>query len=798
MSAVSGRCGTWHPPGMSRTFRARRGATRILFGPGSWAELPAEARDLGVERALVVSTPGREADARRVAAGLAERAASVLAIAVEHVPAEVAERARRAAGEARADAVIAVGGGSAIGLGKAVALDTGARLIALPTTYSGSEMTSIYGITGQGEKRTGRDERVRAALVLYDPVETLRLPRAASIASMWNAMAHAVQALWTAHLDPAALLGAERGLGLLARSLLAPLDDLAVRADALEGAYLAGAAIDAAGTGLHHRICHVLGGALGLHHADSHAAVLPHMVAFNRAAAPEALAAVARALSAVDPVSALAGLAAASGAPDLARAGLSQTDIDRVVAAALASPVENPRPVDEPSLRALLAGALEPGPAPASPARPPAELRYHGSLGGTLSSEAVPGALPERQNTPRLCPLGLHPELLSGTPFTMRRAENTRAWMYRIQPSSTHGPMSLLPESRFGARFELAPAGRLRWRPQPLPSAPVDFLDGLATLGGHGAPGGAGYAVHLYAASASMERRSFQNADGDLLIVPQEGALDCQSELGWLRAAPGEVLIIPRGLAFAIHLEAAARGFVLEVWGSRIRLPERGPLGSNGLAEARHFRAPTAAFEDVPRPGYQRVFKLDGRLHAAASDRSPFDVVAWFGEHAPFVYDLMLFNAMGTVTFDHPDPSIHTVLTAPLDDHGRAIADFVVFRGRWEVSEHSLRPPYHHRNAASELNAVIRAASVDSGYQPGCCFLSPLLTPHGITSEVYDRVLDLPDEVADRPSRIPDESLWIMFESALPFRATRWALESPELDPDFLALFGPVRRRFEK
>lgn len=767
------------------TFQAQHVTTRILFGTGCWSALPHELARLAIERALLVATPRGEAEARAVAAALGTRSLGVLAIAAQHVPAEIAERARRAAAEAHADAVIAVGGGSAIGLGKAVALDGAARLVALPTTCSGSEMTSIYGITGGQEKRTGRDERVRAALVLYDPAAVATVPAAAWTASVWNAMAHAVQALWSADgLDPAAALAAERALQLLAGSLTD-----GDRAAALEGANLAGRALDAAGTGLHHRVCHVLGGMLGLVHASTHAALLPHMLRLNGASE-----AMARALGAVDPVAAIANLAAATGVEPVR---LPADAIERVVEAALATPAKSPRPVDAAALREVLRAASAPRPQPAPAARAPEELSFLSGFGATLSSEAVPGALPARQNTPKNCPLGLHPELLSGTPFTMRRAENTRAWMYRIQPSSTHGPLAPLPEGRFTCRFDSPLAERTRWNPLPLPGPGVDFLDGLVTLGGHGAPGGPGYAVHLYAASASMANRSLQDADGDLLLVPEHGTLDVQTELGWLRAAPGTVVVVPRGLAFAVHLpQAAARGYLLEVWGARIRLPERGPIGSNGLAETRHFLAPTAAYEDLARPGYQRIIKHEGRLFAAASETSPFDVVAWYGEHVPFSYDLMLFCPLGTVAFDHPDPSIHTVLTAPLDDHGRAIADFVVFRGRWEVSEHSLRPPFHHRNAASEVNGIIKVASVDSGYQPGCCFVTPLLTAHGITSSVYDRVLDLPDEVADRASRIPDDSLWIMFESALPFRATRWALEAPTLDPTFRQLFGPVRRRF--
>jgi homogentisate 1,2-dioxygenase len=778
---------------MTTTFTAQHASTRIVFGAGSWSALPDELARLGAERALLVSTPRGEGEARAVAAGLGGRARGVLAIAAQHVPAELADRARHAAAEARADVVVAVGGGSAIGLGKAVALDGTARLVALPTTCSGSEMTSIYGITGGKEKRTGRDDRVRAALVLYDPAATAEVPAAASVASMWNAMAHAVQALWSAdQLDPAAALAAERGLELLAASLLrvaAAPGDLAARTDALEGACLAGRALDAAGTGLHHRVCHVLGGMLGLVHASAHAALLPHMVRMNGATP-----AMARALGAVDPVAALAGLAAASGIEPLR---LAAGDIDKVVEAALAAPAANPRPVSAAALREVLSAAGRPRPVAAAAARAPAELAHLSGFGATLSSESIPGALPRRQNAPRNCPLGLHPELLSGTPFTQRRAENTRAWMYRIQPSQAHGPLAPLPEGSFTNRFEAPLAERTRWSPLPLPERPVDFVDGLVTLGGHGAPGAPGYAVHLYAASASMANRSLQNADGDLLLVPEYGELAVETELGWLRAAPGTILLVPRGLAFAVHLAGpAARGYLLEVWGSRIRLPERGPIGSNGLAETRHFLAPTAAWEDAPRPGYQRVIKHDGHLFAADSDTSPFDVVAWYGEHVPFSYDLMLFCPMGTVAFDHPDPSIHTVLTAPLDDHGRAIVDFVAFRGRWEVSEGSLRPPFHHRNAATEVNGVIKVASVDSGYVPGCTFVTPLLASHGITSSVYDRVLDLPDDVADRASRIPDDSLWIMFESALPFRATRWAMQSPTRDPTFKNLFGPVRRRF--
>ena len=266
-----------------------------------------------------------------------------------------------------------------------------------------------------------------------------------------------------------------------------------------------------------------------------------------------------------------------------------------------------------------------------------------------------------------------------------------------------------------------------------------------------------------------------------------------------MRAGPGSILIVPRGLKFSVGVpEGGARGWVLEVFGRRLRLPERGPIGSNGLADARHFRAPVASFEDRMCPaGFQTVHKLGGRLYAARQDHSPFDVVAWHGNHAPFAYDLSLFSAMGSVTFDHPDPSILTVLTAPLDDHGRAIADFVVFPGRWEVIEHSFRPPFMHRNAASEVNMVVVTPSAEAGYDPGCTFVSPLLSPHGVSTHTYDYVAGLPDDLVEPPRRLPDESLWVMFESSLPFRGTAWSKETPLVDRQFLELFGGMRSRFD-
>ena len=795
---------------MGRQFTVQRGATRVVFGAGASADVAAEIDRLGARRALFVCTPRREESAKALAARVGPERAAVVAIAREHVPADVVSEARAAVEAAKADLVVALGGGSAIGLAKALALGAAVRVAAIPTTYSGSEVTAVYGITEAGKKTTGKDERVRPALVVYDPDLTAGLPRDATIASLWNAMAHAAEALWVPAIERAdrlAALGAEEALRILAESaarLASRIDDAAARESALEGAYLAGAAFSDVGGGLHHRLCHVLGGAFGAPHAETHAVLLPHVARFYREA-PRA-AAIARALFALDPSRGLFALARATSAPSsLAAIGVPKDGVARVVDEVLASPPPSPRPLDRDALVDLLERAWS-GPkargAP-PPLRAPPSIATHAGLFGPHQSEALAGALPAAQNAPRRAPYGLYPELLSGTPFTVKSAESSRVWMYRVRPSFAHGAFASLPRGLFGAELGDASPTRARWRPLPIPEAPaeVDFLDGLVTLGGAGDPssGGPGYAVHLYAANAGMRDRAFADADGDLLLVPQHGALDCRTELGWLRVPPGSIAIIPRGLKVAVGApDGAARGWVLEVLGRRLRLPERGPIGSNGLADARHFLAPAAAFEDRLCPdGFQIVHKLGGRLYAATQEHSPFDVVAWHGNHAPFSYDLALFNAMGSVSWDHPDPSILTVLTAPLDDHGRSIADFVVFPGRWEVTEHSFRPPFMHRNSASEINVVIETPAAGHGYDAGCTFLSPLLTAHGVATHTYDQIFARPGDAPDPPHRIPDASLWAMFESALPFRATAWAAASPLVDRDFLRHFEGARSYFD-
>ena len=811
---------------MGRSFSTQRGVTRVVFGRGCTATLADELAAMipAVSRAVVITTPGRKADGDGLVARLGELGVGVLAIAREHVPVEVVAEARAAVERAKADAVVVFGGGSAIGLGKGLALSMPVRVIAVPTTYSGSEMTPMYGLTetveregassSKQQKRTGRDERVRSSLVLYDPELTTKLPRAVTMASLWNAMAHAVEALWIPRVDRATQLTAEEALRLLAtsaRRLATNLEDESARDDALEGAYLAGAAFGDVGAGLHHKLCHVLGGAFDLPHAQTHAALLPHVVRWMSEAsgARGAMDAMARALGASDPVAALERLAVDTGVPrSLAAAGFSGSEADTslVVAAVLAHAPPSVRPLDPLGLTALLAHASA---APTAVKtmneqrhlRAPAALTHQPGFGSTHESEALEGALPRQQNAPWPAPYGLYPELLNGTPFTVKNALNSRVWMYRVRASFSHTPYRELASAQLTSELTHVEPNRTRWTPLPIPDATtrVDFLDGLVMLGGDGDATGPGYRVHLYAANADMIDRAFSSADGDILIVPQSGVLDVRTELGFLRVAPGSILVIPRAIKFAIGLpDSSARGWMLEVFGPRLRLPERGPIGSNGLADARHFLAPVAAWEDRLCPGgFEIVHKLGGCLFSATQEHSPFDVVAWHGVHAPFAYDLMNFNAMGSVTFDHQDPSIHTVLTAPLDDHGRAVVDFVCFRGRWDALDHSFRPPFMHRNAASEINGVVSVASQGGGYAPGCTFLSPLLTAHGISTAGYEHELTMSPEKHEGARRIPDASLWIMFESALPFRPSAWARQAPTLDKAFLAEFVGMPKRFD-
>jgi homogentisate 1,2-dioxygenase len=410
-----------------------------------------------------------------------------------------------------------------------------------------------------------------------------------------------------------------------------------------------------------------------------------------------------------------------------------------------------------------------------------------GGFGNHHASEAIPGALPQGRNSPQHVPYGLYAEQLSGTAFTAPRAENRRSWLYRMRPSAAHGPFR---PSRRETLMRSGPLqdgpispNRLRWDSLPLPDEPVDFIEGLATYAGNGDPAsGTGCAIHLYAATASMIDRAFFCADGEWLIVPQQGRLRLVTELGVLSVGPLEIALIPRGMRFRVELlDAAARGYICENYGALFRLPELGPIGSNGLANARDFEAPRAAFEDLERP-FEIIQKFQGNLWSTMIDHSPFDVVAWHGNLAPMRYDLRRFNTIGTVSYDHPDPSIFTVLTSPSDTPGTANIDFVIFPPRWMVAEDTFRPPWFHRNVMSEFMGLIQGEydAKAGGFAPGGASLHNSMSAHGPDRESHGRAV-----AADLSPHKIEDSMAFMFESRHCFTPTRWAMETSLLQKDY-------------
>ncbi|MFF4697710.1 homogentisate 1,2-dioxygenase [Streptomyces chattanoogensis] len=424
-------------------------------------------------------------------------------------------------------------------------------------------------------------------------------------------------------------------------------------------------------------------------------------------------------------------------------------------------------------------------------------LTYSSGFGNEHSSEAVTGALPVGRNSPQLAPLGLYAEQLSGSAFTEPRRHNRRSWLYRIRPSAAHPPFVRAEQGaiRSAPFTDCVPdPNRLRWNPLPEPAGPVDFLSGLWTLGGNGdATQRTGMAVHLYYANSSMTDRVFSDADGELLIVPERGGLLIRTELGLLRAEPGHVALIPRGVRFRVELlDADARGYVCENYGQPFALPDLGPIGANGLANPRDFLAPQAAYEDVEGP-FEVVSKFCGNLWQATYDHSPLDVVAWHGNHVPYVYDLRRFNVIGSISYDHPDPSIFTVLTSPSDTPGLANVDFVVFAPRWLVGEDTFRPPYFHRNVMTEYMGLIEGAydAKAEGFVPGGGSLHNMMSAHGPDRETFDRA----SAAELRPQKI-DDGLAFMFETRWPLTLTEQARDAGHLQRGYDDVWQGLQRHF--
>ena len=412
-------------------------------------------------------------------------------------------------------------------------------------------------------------------------------------------------------------------------------------------------------------------------------------------------------------------------------------------------------------------------------------LKYQSGFGNTFSTEAEKGALPVGQNSPQKTPKGLYPEVLSGSAFTAPRAENLSSWLYRVRPSAVHGPYKRIADGllRSGpfAEVEASP-NRLRWNPLPLPSKPTDFLDSLVTIAGSGDPASQhGIAVHVYCANRSMKDRYFYCADGELMLVPQEGAIELATEFGRLVVAPGEIAVVPRGAKFQVLLAGPSRGYVCENYGAAFRLPELGPIGAQGLAQKRDFLYPVAAYEKK-RVKCQLVAKFLGHLWATELGHSPLDVVAWHGNCAPCKYDLARFMAVNTVTFDHPDPSIFTVLTSPSGQPGVANCDFVIFPPRWMVAEHTFRPPWFHRNLMSELMGLIRGVydGKAEGFLPGGISIHNCMSGHGPDRPTYEKATNAKLE----PHKL-EGTLAFMWESRYVFRPTRAAMGAKQLQRDY-------------
>ena len=422
---------------------------------------------------------------------------------------------------------------------------------------------------------------------------------------------------------------------------------------------------------------------------------------------------------------------------------------------------------------------------------------YSAGFGNEHASEALPGALPLGRFSPQRCPYNLYAEKFSSTAFTVARAGNRRTWLYRIRPSVVQGDFKRIDNGlvRSGPVTEIeTPPNQLRWDPFPIPEQHKDFIDGLVTIAANGdVKAQRGVGIHMYLANQSMKERFFYNADGELLIVPQQGRLTAHTECGIVTAGPGEILLIPRGIKFRMVLvDGPSRGYIAENYGAPFVLPERGPVGSDGYANQRDFMAPVAAYEE--REGdFQLVCKFGGNLFACEIKHSPLDVVAWIGNSTPYKYDLHHFNTMGSISFDHPDPSIYTVLTSQSDTAGVANMDFVIFPERWMVAEDTFRPPWYHRNVMSEYMGLIYGFydAKPEGFVPGGGSLHNCMSAHGPDMQSFETA----SNAVLKPHK-NDATLAFMFESRYIIQPTKFALEAPQRQKDYVDCWRGIKKNF--
>jgi len=454
------------------------------------------------------------------------------------------------------------------------------------------------------------------------------------------------------------------------------------------------------------------------------------------------------------------------------------------------------------------------------------ELRYQTGFGNEFASEAVAGALPVGRNSPQKAPLGLYAEQFSGTAFTVPRVHNKRTWTYRIRPSVLHKPFQQIANGMVRSTpFDevVTTPNQLRWDPLPIPAEPTDFVDGITTIAGNGDSfSQVGIGIHIYACNKDMDGRFFYNADGEMLVVPEMGGLRILTELGVIEVLPGEVCCLPRGLKFRVEIpggnasvnergdragderegvrpiatlpdgRVSARGYICENYGAQFRLPDLGPIGANGLANPRDFETPVAWYEDVDGE-FELVAKFGGNLWACGIDHSPLDVVAWHGNYAPYKYDLRRFNTIGSISFDHPDPSIFTVLTSPSGEPGVANCDFVIFPDRWLVAEDTFRPPWYHRNTMSEYMGLIYGQydAKEEGFVPGGGSLHNQMSAHGPDLDAFEKA----SNVDLKPQKLSG-TLAFMFESRYIIRPTKFAMETSQLQREYFEVWQKLKKNF--
>ncbi|KAI9029911.1 homogentisate 1,2-dioxygenase [Phycomyces nitens] len=428
---------------------------------------------------------------------------------------------------------------------------------------------------------------------------------------------------------------------------------------------------------------------------------------------------------------------------------------------------------------------------------------YQEGFGNHFTSEAIEGSLPKGQNTPQNCPFNLYAEQLSGSAFSAPRTHNQKSWLYRIRPSVVHSPFEPASTSQeLVSKFDdncIVTPTQIRWSPFDLPSneEKVNFVQGIKTLAGAGDPAcRSGLAVHIYTANTSMSKTAFYNSDGDYLIVPQKGALDITTEFGPMLVSPNEICVIQRGIRFSVDLvEKEARGYILEVYNGHFELPDLGPIGANGLANPRDFQTPTAAYKEESNEAWEILSKFNGKLFKAQQNHTPFDVVAWHGNYAPYKYNLAKFCVINSVSFDHIDPSIFTVLTAKSDSAHYPVADFVIFPPRWAVTENTFRPPYFHRNCMSEFMGLI-AGDYDGksdGFLPGGGSLHSIMTPHGPDANVFN----MASKSELKPMYMGSNTQTFMFETYYMLSITPWGMKTcGKVQENYWKVWSSIESKF--